>query len=586
MANKVSKRIGIVGALFLSFVLLLAIVGPLLIPYDANEQVGIPFSPPSLEHWLGTNDMGQDIMAELAEGARVSLIIGIIAALFATVIGTTLGVVSGYMGGWFDNLCMRLVDITLTLPFLPLMIVIAVYLGPSMYTMIFVITLVMWAGKARQIRAQTLSIRNRGPVLAARTMGASHTYILRKHVLPSLFPIVIPQFVQAVNASIMMESSLSFLGMGDPLTKSWGSILYYANSRSAFLTDAWLWWVIPPGLLIVITVLAFSFMGYYLEERVNPRLNSFSVKRKRKNVQKEKNISAQPHDTDVILEVNQLVVSFPKNGQQVRAVNDVSFSLRKGEVLGLVGESGSGKTTIVGAIMQQLKEPAHVAYANIRFHGMELGQLSATQLQSIRGNKIALISQAAMNALNPVMTIKSQLAEAILSHRKMDKKEVQRRVDEMLQLVGLEAKWGQSYPHELSGGMKQRVIIAMALINEPELVIADEPTTGLDVKVQVEIVNLLRDLQKRLNVSMIFISHDLPVVLTLTDRLIIMKYGEIVDEGISREVANSSTHPYTRRLIDSIPKIRPEMGQVTPFKENVMREEAIVSGDWMYQLNR
>ena len=154
MGNKVSKRIGIVGALFLGFVLLLAIVGPLLIPYDANEQVGIPFSPPSSEHWLGTNDMGQDIMAELAEGARVSLIIGIVAALFATVIGTTIGVVSGYMGGWFDNLCMRLVGISLTLPFLPLMIVIAVYLGPSMYTMIFVITLVMWAGKARQIRAR------------------------------------------------------------------------------------------------------------------------------------------------------------------------------------------------------------------------------------------------------------------------------------------------------------------------------------------------------------------------------------------------------------------------------------------------
>jgi len=126
----------------------------------------------------------------------------------------------------------------------------------------------------------------------------------------------------------------------------------------------------------------------------------------------------------------------------------------------------------------------------------------------------------------------------------------------------------------------------MALINEPELVIADEPTTGLDVKVQVEIVNLLRDLQKRLNVSMIFISHDLPVVLTVTDRLVIMKYGAIVDEGVSREVADSSTHPYTRRLIDAIPKIRPEMGQATPFKENVMREEAMVSGDWMYQLNR
>lgn len=566
MKNNVSKKIGIIGALFLGFVIILAVVGPFIVPYDASEQVGIPFSPPSADHWLGTNDMGQDIMAELVEGARVSLLIGIIAALVATFIGTTIGVISGYVGGWFDSLCMRLVDITLTLPFLPLMIVIAVYLGPSMYTLILVIALVMWASKARQIRAQTLTIRNRGPVLAAKTMGASHTYVLRKHVFPSLFPIVIPQFVQAVNASIMMESSLSFLGMGDPLTKSWGSILFYANSRSAFLTDAWLWWVIPPGLMIVLTVLAFSFIGYYLEDRTNPRLSKYSTQQKRK---KKKQRMDTENALEALLEVNHLNVSFPKNGKQVRAVNDVSFSLKKGEVLGIVGESGSGKTTIVGAIMQQLKPPAHVDYANICFKGIELGELSNAELQKIRGNKVSLISQAAMNALNPVMTIKSQLAEAILSHRKMDKHDVQMRVNEMLQLVGLEEKWGQAYPHELSGGMKQRVIIAMALINDPELVIADEPTTGLDVKVQVEIVHLLRELQKRLNLSMIFISHDLPVVLKLTDRLIIMKYGEIVEEGSSLTIAYSSTHPYTRRLIDSIPKILPNMIHKSQQKEGI-----------------
>ncbi len=556
---------GMIGALFLGFVLALAIVGPFIVPYNANEQVGVPFSPPSTEHWLGTNDMGQDIMAELVEGARVSLIIGIVAALIATLIGTTIGVVSGYVGGWFDSLCMRMVDITLTLPFLPLMIVLAVYLGPSMYTLIFVISLVMWAGKARQIRAQTLTIRNRGPVLAAKTMGASHTYVLRKHVFPSLFPIVIPQFVQAVNASIMMESSLSFLGMGDPLTKSWGSILFYANSRSAFLTEAWVWWVIPPGLMIVMTVLAFSFIGYYLEDRTNPRLSKYSAQKHKNRKKRDETVAV----SDALLEVRDLNVSFPKNGKQVNAVNQVSFSLKKGEVLGIVGESGSGKTTIVAAIMQQLKPPAHVDYQTICFNGMELGELSNTELQKIRGYKMALISQAAMNALNPVMTIKSQLAEAILSHRKMDKQDVQIRVNEMLELVGLEEKWGQAYPHELSGGMKQRVIIAMALMNDPELVIADEPTTGLDVKVQVEIVHLLRDLQKRLNISMIFISHDLPVVLQLTDRLIIMKYGGIVEEGSSLTIAYSSTHPYTRRLIDSIPRILPNVAQTRRQQEGI-----------------
>ncbi|MBD7938979.1 dipeptide/oligopeptide/nickel ABC transporter permease/ATP-binding protein [Cytobacillus sp. Sa5YUA1] len=499
--------------------------------------------------------MGQDLLAELAVGARTSLFIGIASAILAVFIGGLIGVLAGYIGGRFETVVLRIIDIVLTLPFLPLMIVVAVYMGAGIFTLVFVITLVMWAGKARQIRAQTLSIKHTGPVLAAKTMGASHFYIFYKHIIPGVVPIFIPQFVTGVNAAILMESSLSFLGMGDPLTKSWGSILFYANSRSAFLTEAWMWWIIPPGVCIVIVVLAFSLMGYYLEERFNPRLGDYSVREKRK----KQLVKTKEHHSSkgVLLSVESLTVAYPKSGDYRSVVDDISFAVKNGEVLGIVGESGSGKSTIATAIIQQLKRPAKES-GEIYFEGNLVQHFDDEGLRQMRGKEIGYIAQAAMNALNPVIRIDKQLQEAIRAHYQLSAKVMDERVVEVLQKVGLDEKWRFAYPHELSGGMKQRVIIAMALINKPKLVIADEPTTGLDAIVQVEIVQLLRKLQKELGISMIYISHDLPSVLSVTDRLMIMKEGRKVDEGPSVELSKLSTNPYTRVLIDSIPTLYPK----------------------------
>lgn len=558
--RKSTKFIGLTGVVMFSIVALFAIFGPLFIPYDAYKQAGASFQPPSASHWLGTNDMGQDILAELAVGARTSLFIGIMTAILATLIGGIVGVLSGYIGGRFEQLMMRIIDVVLTLPYLPLMIVVAVYMGPGVFTQIFVITLVMWAGKARQIRAQTLSIKSAGPVLAAKTMGASDFYIFKKHILPGVFPLFIPQFVGAVNASILMESSLSFLGMGDPTMKSWGSILYYANSRSGFLTDAWIWWIIPPGICIVLVVLAFSFMGYYLEEKVNPRLSAYTAAQKR--VKQQITVNEELVAQNIALAVRDLSVQYPKNGKFTTVVSDVRFDVKQGEVLGIVGESGSGKTTVASAIIQQLRSPAHVPHGAIYFEGRDLQLFSDEEIREVRGQQIGYIAQAAMNALNPVVSVEKQLKEALLAHQTLSTKEIDERIDEALIQVGLEPKWRYAFSHELSGGMRQRVIIAMALINRPRFVIADEPTTGLDVMVQVEIIQLLRKLQRELNLSMIFISHDLPAVLSITDRLIIMKYGHIVDEGPSKALAKTSTHPYTRRLIDAIPLLQPRKEEV------------------------
>ena len=558
--RKSTKVIGTVGFILFIGVVLFAVLGPFIIPYDAYKQSGPSFLAPNSDHFLGTNDMGQDILAELAEGARTSLTIGILTALFATLIGGSVGILAGYIGGWFEVIVMCVIDVVLTLPFLPLMIVIAVYMGPGIFTQVFVITLVMWAGKARQIRAQTLSIKTTGPVLAARTMGANHWYIFNKHIFPSVFPLFTPQFVGAVNTAILLESSLSFLGMGNPLVKSWGSILYYANSRSAFLTEAWVWWIIPPGICIVLVVLAFSLMGYFLEEKVNPRLSSYAVTPKRQKQEKVEDLTLV--ERDIMLSVQNLTVEYPKKGCYQEVVSNVSFEIQRGDVLGIVGESGSGKSTVAASIIQQLKLPGR-SKGSIYFEGQSLETLDDEQIRQLRGRDIGYIAQAAMNALNPVITIEKQLKEAIKVHKKLDESSMDQRVIEVMTQVGLDTKWRFSFSHELSGGMRQRVIIAMALINRPKLIIADEPTTGLDVIVQVEIVQLLRKLQRELNISMIFISHDLPAVLSVTDQIIIMKYGHIVDRGESIEVDENSSHPYTRRLVDSIPLLKPKKGRET-----------------------
>lgn len=268
------RRLGRLGAFILLGLVLAAVFAPVLAPHDPRAQSGLPFGRPDGSHWLGTNDIGQDIFSELIYGARVSLTIGFMAATIAVVVGALIGILAGYFGGFIDSAFMRLVDVTLALPFLPLLIVLAVFLGRSLTTTALVISLVIWARPARILRAQVLSARERGFVSAAQAMGGGHRHLLTRHLLPAVSPLVIAQFVRAANVAILLEASLSFLGLGDPTNKSWGTILYYASARGAFLTGSWVWWVVPTGLTVSIAVLGFAFVGYSLEERVDPRLRA------------------------------------------------------------------------------------------------------------------------------------------------------------------------------------------------------------------------------------------------------------------------------------------------------------------------
>ena len=257
-----------------------------------------------------------------------------------------------------------------------------------------------------------------------------------------------------------------------------------------------------------------------------------------------------------LLRIRDLVVEYDTDEDVVKAVNHVDLQLGKGETLGLVGETGAGKTTIAKAILRILPDPpSRVKAGEIYFEGKDILKLSEGKMRKIRGNKIAMIFQDPMTALNPIETVGSQIAEAIGLHEKLSKAEVQKRAVDMLEMVGIPGERYGEYPHQFSGGMKQRVVIAMALACRPELLLADEPTTALDVTIQAQVLDMMESLKEKLNTSMILITHDLGIVAGMCDRVAVVYAGEIVEQGTTEEVFDFPGHPYTLGLFQSLPRL-------------------------------
>lgn len=266
-ARRLAHATAWMGTVVLALLLVVAFFPNAIAPYDPTERVALPLQKPGADNLLGTNDLGQDLFSELIAGTRASLFTGLIVAVLAVAFGTIVGLLSGYLGGWVDSVLMRLTDLILVLPFLPLVILISVYLGPSQRNIILVLAIFFWAAPARLIRASVLSTRAHTYIEAARALGASPLQIIAGHLWSSVRPLALVQVVLVASASILAESSLSFLGLGDPSGKSWGTMLYFARASGAFLSDAWKWWVLPAGLMITLTVLSLGLIGYSLEQR-------------------------------------------------------------------------------------------------------------------------------------------------------------------------------------------------------------------------------------------------------------------------------------------------------------------------------
>jgi ABC-type dipeptide/oligopeptide/nickel transport system ATPase component len=406
-----------------------------------------------------------------------------------------------------------------------------------------------------------LSLRNRDYVAAARVSGEKTWRVICVEILPNLVPILASQFVFAVILAILSEAGLSFLGLGAANSSTLGTMLYYAQNGFALQRDAW-WWFVPPGLVIALFGCALSLINFSIDEIINPKLRD-GPRRKRDAVSVPANTT--PEEQDVVLTVKHLDVVYQAE-TPVHAVKDVSLTLRRGEILGLAGESGCGKTTLAYAINRLHRPPAEVTSGSVVFHDnggedIDVLALPPEQLRAFRWVKLSMVFQGAMNALNPVTPIRAQLRDVLRTHRPdMSTSEQEARCAEVLRLVGVDPARLGSYPHELSGGMRQRVMIAMALLLEPQVMIMDEPTTALDVLVQREILTEITRLRDELGFAVVFITHDLPLLLELSDRIAVMRDGEVVEYTDAEDLYLRPQHPYTRQLLASFPSLTGERG--------------------------
>ncbi len=547
MALRPGTRIlAVVGATFLLLVVGAAVFADVLAAHPPDRASGAPYERPSAGHLLGTDDLGRDLWAQLVFGARVSLFVGLLAAVIATVTGAAAALVAGWRGGWVDVLIMRVVDLVLSLPFLVLVLVLATYFGRGLQVLVLLIAGVLWARPARLLRGQVLKLREFGHVVAADSMGAGQVRILGVHVLRRLVPLLISQFVRAAAVAVIVQSGVAFLGMGDPGRVSWGSTLYFANNGSAILTDAWLWWVVPPGVALTVLIVGLAFAGFALEEWAEPQLVGHGWRPPiHRRLDDDRGSEPPP---GVALAIRGLSVDFDGS----RVVRAVDLTVERGRMLGLVGESGCGKSTLALAVMGLVPHPGRVHGRSVHLGDVDLRRLGRRGLQRIRGRELAVVPQAAMSVLDPTRTILRQVAEssALGGHPDPDG-----HAGTLLSRVGLPADRHRAFPHELSGGQRQRVVIAMAVANRPRLVIADEPTTGLDVETQRQILDLLDELRIELGMDLWLISHDLPVVASRVDDLAIMYAGRIVEVGAAGQVLGAPTHPYTSLLLDAFPSL-------------------------------
>jgi oligopeptide/dipeptide ABC transporter ATP-binding protein len=556
-------RMGVVGAVMLLIALFVAVAAPLLAPYDPYASVRVNildiYQAPSAGHPLGTDDGGKDVLSSLIYGARVSLIVGFAAAAIALVIGGLIGIVAGYRGGWIGSLLMRITDFFLVIPDLALQIVLVAIIGPSLGTIILVIGALGWTTTARLVRSQTLTVRERKYVMRARAVGAGDAHILRRHILPAVLPLMLANMVLVISLAILSESTLAFLGLGDPTVISWGQMLNFAFGRGAVSAGAW-WALLPPGFAIVWVVLGTTLLGTALEDALNPRLKRHHLEAPGSDVARDRDstpmLAPATDATSPILRVRDLTVEFDAPGGPLRAVDHVSFDLRRGETLGLVGESGSGKTTTVLGILRLLPPGGRVVGGSVWFDGEDLLSLDGRALRSFRWTRLSLVFQGAMNAMNPVRTIGDQIAEAIRLHSPgTSRQQAAARAGDLLERVGIGRRRAGEYPHTYSGGMRQRAMIALALACDPDVIVADEPTTALDVMIQAQILDLLGGIARDFGMGIILVTHDLGVVAQVCDRIVVMYGGEVAEESDAAALFASPRHPYTQQLLRSFPDV-------------------------------
>ncbi|MFE0859073.1 dipeptide/oligopeptide/nickel ABC transporter permease/ATP-binding protein [Streptomyces mutabilis] len=552
-------------------ILLVVVLGAVFAPLLTQDPLatGIPARAPGADHWFGTDRAGRDVFARVVHGARYSLVIGLGATLLALVLGSALGALAATSRRLADESVMRTLDVVMSFPPIALAAVLVAVFGPSIPVIIFTIAFVYSPSLARVVRANVLEQYGEDYVAAEQVIGARRTYIVARHVAINCAAPVLVFATVMVADSIIFEASLSFIGAGvqDP-DPSWGSVLAYG--RQILLSGGW-WATLFPGLCVLVTVLALNVLSEGMtdaaaspdrsrsggtdsdddlaaasapvadEAVVDAALTELATRLEAM----EPAVPPLAEDAPELLVVRDLSIRFPDRYGDTRVVDGISFTVREGETLGLVGESGCGKSITSLAIMGLLARNAE-AEGEIRYRGRDLLKLSPKERRALMGPEIAMVYQDAMSSLNPSVLIGTQL-------KWLTSRGGTRTPAELLELVGLSPERTlRSYPHELSGGQRQRVLIAMALSRSPRLLIADEPTTALDVTVQAQVVELLIKLRDELGFAMVLVSHDLALVGDLAHRVAVMYAGQVAEAGDTRALLTDPAHHYSRGLLGSV----------------------------------
>ena len=542
---------------------------------------------------LGADHLGRDLFSRIIFGSRISLTIGFVATFISLILAVLFGGISGYFGGGVDWAIMRFAEFFMLVPGLYFILFLRSLLNTKMDsgTAYMVITLILslvgWPGSARTIRGLVHAIKREEFIMDADLEGVPPVIVIFRHIIPQTASLLIVSTALSVPGFIMSETTLSYLGLGinDPAV-SWGSLINRDISTLSNLRNfPWLLW---PVVMLLIVTLAFNFLGDVLRDFYDPYGIIFKKKRIRKQryaVSSAKlQAQAEPMNTEIIadtcatlapavsttapsdylLSVENLHVTFRilrgKNWIPVYAARGVSFYLKKGEILGLVGESGSGKsvstTAIPGLLPSNASSQGHIFY-NDNGKKVDLMSLSQNELRNYRGKKIALIFQEPGRSFDPLQNIGKVFWETFrVTDAEITKEEANKKTVSLLTEVGLPDPEGRlkAYPHQFSGGQLQRIGIALALAQNCELLIADEPTTALDVTIQAQIVSLLLRLKEERGLSIIFISHNINLVAQISDRIAVMYGGQIMESGESSQILNHPRHPYTQALVKALPE--------------------------------
>ena len=572
---------GKISLVVLVLVALSAILAPVIAPHDPLE-IGMAYQPPSADHLFGTDNSGRDILSRMLYGGQYSLVIGFGATALALVLGSIIGAVAAVARKAVSEVIMRVLDVIMSIPGIALAAILVLILGNSVPAIIFSIGFMYTPQIARIVRANVVSEYGEDYVRAVIVSGARAPWILMRHVLRNCIAPIMVFTVTLVADAIIFEASLTFIGAGiaEP-TPTWGNIL--SSARDGVLLGRW-WQALFPGIAIMVTCLALNILSEGLTDAMAaapsaPVANENAESRREADLlvadpvraykEQAESLSRRlgalrevelartdrrvpDYSVEPLLQVRNLSIGFPRHGD-VNVVDSVSFDVRPGQCMALVGESGCGKSITTKTIMNLLPDTARIT-GEVLYKGQDLLKLTREEHRKLLGHELAMVYQDSLSSLNPSMLISAQM-------KQLTSRGGTRSAEELLELVGLDPKRTlESYPHELSGGQCQRVIIAMALTRNPSLVICDEPTTALDVTVQKQVIKLLNDLQKQLGFAMIFVSHDLALVAEVASEITVMYAGQVVESAPTKELLTNPVHEYTQGLLGSVLSIEAHDG--------------------------